>query len=49
MKRLMRDFGIDGERLRLVWVSASEGEKWAAVADDMEKTIRGLGPLRLES
>lgn len=49
MRRLMADFGIEPERLRLVWVSASEGEQWAQIANEMEETVRALGPLRLES
>ena len=47
LKRLLCGFGIEPERLRLVWVSASEGEKWAEIADDMEKIVRELGPLHL--
>ncbi len=47
LKRLLADFGIEPERLRLVWVSASEGEAWAQVANEMEATIRDLGPLQL--
>ena len=47
LKRLLADFGIDRERLRLVWVSASEGREWAHIANDMERTVRSLGPLRL--
>ena len=48
LKRLLADFGIEPERLRLVWVSASEGEVWARVANEMEATVRDLGRLRLE-
>ncbi len=48
LKRLLAGFGIDPQRLRLVWVSASEGEKWAQIANEMEDTIRNLGPLRLK-
>lgn len=48
LKRLLAGFGIDPQRLRLVWVSASEGEKWAQTANEMEDTIRNLGPLRLK-
>ena len=47
LQRLLADFGIDRERLRLVWVSASEGVEWAKVADEMEATVRALGPLKL--
>lgn len=49
LKRLLAGFGIDPERLRLVWVSASEGNEWAATANDMAREIRSLGPLRLET
>ncbi len=47
LKRLLADFGIEPERLRLVWVSASEGTVWARVANEMEATVRALGPLEL--
>ena len=49
LKRLLQGFGISPERLRLVWVSASEGDVWAQVTEDMTETIRKLGPLRLET
>ena len=48
LKRLLADFGVEPERLRLVWVSASEGEAWAEIANEMEATVRRLGALRLE-
>ncbi len=47
LKRLLVDFGVEPERLRLVWVSASEGEAWARVANEMEAKVRALGPLKL--
>lgn len=47
--RLLDDFGIDRRRLRLTWVSASEGDVWAEVANEMTETVRQLGPLRLET
>ena len=46
MKRLLDGFDIDPARLRLVWVSASEGDRWAETANDMAEEIRGLGPMR---
>ena len=49
LRRLLVGFGIDPERLRLVWVSASEGNEWAETANDMAREIRSLGPLRLET
>lgn len=45
MKRLLDGFGIDQRRLRLVWVSASEGDRWAETANEMASEIRSLGPM----
>ena len=47
LKRLLADFGIDPRRLRLEWISASEGDRWAALAREMTETVRELGPLHL--
>ena len=49
LKRLVAGFGIDSERLKLVWVSASEGDEWAATANEMAAKIRALGPLEVSS
>ncbi|MDZ7360242.1 MAG: hydrogenase iron-sulfur subunit [candidate division KSB1 bacterium] len=49
LKRLLAGFGIDPRRLRLVWVSASEGERWATICNEMTEQIRSLGPLQLET
>ncbi len=49
LKRLVEGFGIDPERLKLVWVSASEGDEWAATANNMAAKIRALGPLEVGS
>ena len=48
LKKLMKQFNIEEERLRLIWASAAEGEKIAREADDMTEVIRDLGPLELE-
>lgn len=47
LKRLIAGFGIDPDRLKLVWVSASEGDEWAATANEMAAKIRELGPLEV--
>jgi F420-non-reducing hydrogenase iron-sulfur subunit len=49
LKRLLHGFGIEPERLRLVWVSASEGDVWARVTQEMTETIRRIGPLKVLS
>jgi coenzyme F420-reducing hydrogenase delta subunit len=45
LHRLLCDFGIAPERFRLEWVSATEGERFAAVVSDMTEKLRPLGPL----
>jgi F420-non-reducing hydrogenase iron-sulfur subunit len=41
---MLGQFGIEEERLRLDWVSASEGDRFATIVDDMTEQIRKLGP-----
>lgn len=43
--RLLRQLGIEDERCRLDYVSASEGEKFARVVAEMVEAVRRLGPL----
>ncbi len=45
LEKMLGQFGIEPERVRLEWVSASEGEKFKEVVDDMTEKIRKLGPL----
>ena len=46
LKGLMRQLGIEEERLRLEWISAAEGAKFADVVREYTEQIRALGPLR---
>jgi F420-non-reducing hydrogenase iron-sulfur subunit len=41
---LLEDFGLEEERFRLEWISASEGPKFAKIAEEMTETLKGLGP-----
>jgi F420-non-reducing hydrogenase iron-sulfur subunit len=47
LKRMLATMGIEGERVRLEWISASEGDRVQRVMNDMVATLRRLGPLRL--
>lgn len=47
LHRLLEDFGVDQRRLRLEWISAAEGRKFAAVMDEFTEQLRQMGPLRL--
>jgi len=44
LKKLLPQFGIEPERLRVEWVSASEGDRFATVIKDMTEEIKKLGP-----
>jgi F420-non-reducing hydrogenase iron-sulfur subunit len=44
MKKVLEQFGIEPERLRIEWVSASEGDRFATVMREMAEEIRKLGP-----
>jgi F420-non-reducing hydrogenase iron-sulfur subunit len=41
---MLEDFGIEPERFRLEWVSASEGPRFARVVREMSDSVRELGP-----
>lgn len=41
---LLDDLGIERERFRLEWVSASEGPRFAQVIKDMVDQVKSLGP-----
>ena len=45
LKKMLKQMGIEEGRLRLEWVSASEGEKWARVVNEFTEQVRTLGPL----
>jgi F420-non-reducing hydrogenase iron-sulfur subunit len=45
LKPTLMSFGIDERRLRLEWISASEGEKFARVSAEFTELVRSLGPL----
>jgi F420-non-reducing hydrogenase iron-sulfur subunit len=47
LQRLLRDLGIDEQRVRLEWISAAEGEKVKSVINAMTAQLKALGPLGL--
>jgi F420-non-reducing hydrogenase iron-sulfur subunit len=48
-KRVLEQFGIEPERLRLEWVSASEGDRFASVMKEMVQEVKKLGPSPLKN
>jgi F420-non-reducing hydrogenase iron-sulfur subunit len=49
LKKLLEQFGLEPERLRLEWVSASEGSRFATIIKDMVNEIKKLGPSTLKA
>ncbi|MCK4434627.1 hydrogenase iron-sulfur subunit, partial [Candidatus Bathyarchaeota archaeon] len=49
LKKVLEQFGIEPERVRLEWISASEGDKFAAVVKDMVEQIKKIGPNPLKN
>jgi F420-non-reducing hydrogenase iron-sulfur subunit len=45
LKSVLKSFGIDDKRLRLEWISASEGDIYQKVATEFTAAVRSLGPL----
>jgi F420-non-reducing hydrogenase iron-sulfur subunit len=41
---MLEDFGLEEERFRLEWVSASEGPKFAKVVTEFTEQVKKLGP-----
>jgi F420-non-reducing hydrogenase iron-sulfur subunit len=44
LKKMLAQFGIEDDRVRLDWVSASEGDHFAQVVSEMTEQIKKLGP-----
>jgi F420-non-reducing hydrogenase iron-sulfur subunit len=42
---LLDQFGIERDRVRLEWISASEGDRFAVVVKELTEKVRELGPL----
>jgi len=45
LKNVLTEIGINSDRLRLEWVSASEGKRFADVMNEFTEQIRTLGPI----
>ena len=44
-KRILENLGVNPDRLRLEWVSAGEGMRFAEVMNDFSAKVKSLGPL----
>ena len=48
LKRMLAEMGVEEQRFRLEWISASEAERFRWVMNDMVEQVRALGPLELK-
>ena len=44
LKKMLAQFGIEDARVRLDWISASEGDRFATIVNEMTEQVRQLGP-----
>ncbi len=49
LKKMLSQLGVEDERVRLAWLSASEGDRFAQVVSEMTEEIRRLGPFNHNS
>lgn len=45
LSTMLGQFGIEPERVRLEWISAAEGARYAELIAEMTEQVRALGPL----
>jgi len=45
LKKMLSQMGIEEKRVGMEWVSASEGDRFASIVDEMTQQIKELGPL----
>lgn len=48
LEKMAEQLGIDKRRLRLEWISASEGKRLQEVVNEMTETLRQLGPSKIK-
>ncbi len=46
LKNLLEFIGIDSRRVRMTWVSAAEGRKFAEVIKEVTEEIKKIGPMK---
>lgn len=49
LKKYIVQLGIKPERIRLEWISASEGKQFAELANSFSKTVKELGPCTIKN
>jgi len=49
LEKMLPQLGIEADRVRLDWVSASEGDRFVSIVDEMTEKVRALGPFAQDS
>jgi len=49
LKKMLAQLGIEEGRVRLDWVSASEGARFASIVTEMTEKVKALGPFKQSS
>ncbi|MCD4735968.1 MAG: hydrogenase iron-sulfur subunit [Bacteroidales bacterium] len=48
LQKYIKQMGIHPDRIRLEWISASEGKQFAELADEMTERVIELGPAKIK-
>lgn len=48
LQKYIQQMGLHKDRLRLAWISASEGKQFAELADEMTEQVTALGPCKIK-
>lgn len=46
LMKLLEQFGVEKGRVRLAWISAGEGDRFAQIIKEITETVRKLGPFK---
>jgi F420-non-reducing hydrogenase iron-sulfur subunit len=46
LKKMLNQMGIEEDRVRLDWVSASEGDRFVSIVNEMTEKVKALGPFK---
>jgi len=49
LQKYIEQMGMEKQRLKLAWISASEGKQFAQLVDEMTETVRSLGPCNVRT
>ena len=49
IEKFVQQMGIEKDRLKLEWISASEGKQFAELVNSMTKTLLTLGPCKVKN